>query len=328
MDMNTTDDTLDPRVERTRRVVRRAALDELGHVGYGAFTIESVAARAGVAKSTIYRHWSNKLALIADAFETFPEQMVPTTETGSPRQRVERLVRHVAEIVLDSTFSACIPALVDGAERDPEVRAFHHRFAAEHRRGLVDVLAEGVATGDFPRRLDPELAALTLLGPIFYRRLMSSEPFAPVRTKQLVDTLLGSSAPYDLRPIGWVESPLVNLDAAPKQGREGSPDAWLIFDPEFGEGIRDLEVGSEIIVLTWLDRARRDVLTTYPRDDPTNAERGVFSTRSPDRPNPVGLHRVQVLSIEQLRVRVRDMEALDGTPIVDVKPVLDRCQER
>jgi TetR/AcrR family transcriptional regulator of autoinduction and epiphytic fitness len=173
-------------------VVRQAALDELGEVGYGAFTIESVAARAGVGKSTIYRHWPDKLALIGDAFETFHEEMVPGTETGSVRERVERLVRHVAEVVVDSTFSVCIPALIEGAERDARVRAFHHRYSAERRQALVDLIAEGVTTGELPARLDPELATLALLGPIFYRRLMSGEPFHPDRAGALVATVLGA----------------------------------------------------------------------------------------------------------------------------------------
>jgi len=130
--------------------------------------------------------------------------------------------------------------------------------------------------------------------------------------------------PYVLRPIGRVESPLEDRDAAPKQGVEGSPPAWLVFEPEVIEGLRDLQIGSEIIVLTWLDRACRDVLVVHPRDDPANPERGVFSTRSADRPNPVGLHRVEISAIDGMRVEVRNLEALDGTPIVDVKPVLDR----
>jgi tRNA-Thr(GGU) m(6)t(6)A37 methyltransferase TsaA len=132
----------------------------------------------------------------------------------------------------------------------------------------------------------------------------------------------------DVRPIGRVESPLVDRDAAPKQGDEGSPDAWLVFHPEVGDGLRDLEVGTEIILLTWLDRARRDVLAVHPRGDRRGPERGVFSTRSPDRPNPIGLHRVQIISIDALRIRVRNLEALDDTPIVDVKPVLEPIGER
>lgn len=131
-------------------------------------------------------------------------------------------------------------------------------------------------------------------------------------------------AQYDLRPIGRVDPPLVDREATPKQGDEGSPDAWLVFEPTIAEGLRDLRVGTEVFVLTWLDRARRDVLVVHPRDDPANPQRGVFSTRSADRPNPIGLHRVEIVALDGLRVLVRNLEALNGTPIVDVKPVLDR----
>lgn len=133
---------------------------------------------------------------------------------------------------------------------------------------------------------------------------------------------------YDVRPIGWVESPLVDRETAPKQGDEGAPDAWLVFHPDVAEGIRDLAPGAEVLLLTWLDRARRDVLAVHPRGDPRNPMLGVFSTRSPDRPNPIGLHRVQVVSIDGTRVRVRNLEALHGTPILDVKPVLEPVGER
>ena len=133
---------------------------------------------------------------------------------------------------------------------------------------------------------------------------------------------------YEVRPIGWVESPLVDRDSAPKQGDEGAPDAWLVFRPEVVEGLRDFERGAEIILLTWLDRARRDVTIVHPRGDRSRPARGVFSTRSPDRPNPIGLHRVQIVSIDGSRIRVRNLEALDGTPIVDVKSVLEPLGER
>jgi tRNA-Thr(GGU) m(6)t(6)A37 methyltransferase TsaA len=133
---------------------------------------------------------------------------------------------------------------------------------------------------------------------------------------------------YQVTPIGWVDSPLVDLDTAPKQGDEGSPHAWLVFNLDVSKGIRDLTIGTEIIVLTWLDRARRDVLAVHPRDDPQAPLRGVFSTRSADRPNPIGLHRVQIASIAGTRVCVRDLEALHGTPIVDVKPVLAPLGQR
>ncbi|HVQ95538.1 MAG TPA: tRNA (N6-threonylcarbamoyladenosine(37)-N6)-methyltransferase TrmO [Mycobacteriales bacterium] len=131
-----------------------------------------------------------------------------------------------------------------------------------------------------------------------------------------------------LQPIGWVESPLTDRAAAPKQGDEGSPDAWLVFQPAVRAGLRDLRVGTDVIVLTWLDRADRDVLVVRPRGDAARPLTGVFSTRSPDRPNPVGLHRVTITSIVDTRVGVRHLEALDRTPILDVKPVLDAGAER
>jgi tRNA-Thr(GGU) m(6)t(6)A37 methyltransferase TsaA len=130
------------------------------------------------------------------------------------------------------------------------------------------------------------------------------------------------TTPYEIRPIGYVESPLVDRETAPKQGFEGAPDAWLVFNPDVAEGIRDLAVGADVFVLTWLHQARRDVLAVHPRDDPRNSEKGVFSTRSQDRPNPIGLHRVHIAAIDGPRVFVRDLEAFDGTPIVGVKPVL------
>jgi tRNA-Thr(GGU) m(6)t(6)A37 methyltransferase TsaA len=133
---------------------------------------------------------------------------------------------------------------------------------------------------------------------------------------------------YEVRPIGWVESPLVDRKTAPRQGDEGAPDAWIVFDDDLLEAIADLEVGTDVIVLTWLDRADRSVLTTRPRGDENRPLTGVFSTRSPDRPNPIGLHRVQIAEIRGLRVKVRHLEALDATPVVDVKPVLRSVDER
>lgn len=133
---------------------------------------------------------------------------------------------------------------------------------------------------------------------------------------------------YQVVPIGWVESPLTERSQAPRQGDEGAPDAWLVFEPGYADGIRDLAAGAEIIVLTWLDRAARDVLVTRPRDDPARPPAGVFSTRSPDRPNPIGLHRVRVVAADGLRLLVRPLEALDRTPVLDVKPVLDAGAER
>jgi tRNA-Thr(GGU) m(6)t(6)A37 methyltransferase TsaA len=131
-----------------------------------------------------------------------------------------------------------------------------------------------------------------------------------------------TGGPYDLRPVGRVESTLVDRAGAPLQGSEGAPEAWLVFDESVSTCITDLHPGAEILILTWLHRARRDILRVYPRGNPENAEEGVFSTRSPDRPNPIGLHRVRIVDVDANRILVRDLEAIDGTPIVDVKPVL------
>jgi TetR/AcrR family transcriptional regulator, regulator of autoinduction and epiphytic fitness len=191
---------LDPRIERSRRVIRQAALAELADAGYGAFAIESVASRAGVGKSTIYRHWHDKLDLIADAFETAHEHMVPDIATGTARERVTRLVEHVAEVAIDPTFSRCIPALVEGAERDPRLREFQGRFAAIRRKSLVEAIAAGVAAGEFAPGTDAELATFALLGAVFYGRLMSAGEFEPRRAGALVDAVLPVRAAPAQRP--------------------------------------------------------------------------------------------------------------------------------
>jgi tRNA-Thr(GGU) m(6)t(6)A37 methyltransferase TsaA len=133
---------------------------------------------------------------------------------------------------------------------------------------------------------------------------------------------------FEVRAIGVVESPLVELDKAPKQGDEGAPDAWLRFEPRVRGGLDGLRPGDEVVLLTWLDRASRDVLVVHPRGDLSRPATGVFATRSPDRPNPIGLHRVTVLAVDATRVQVSDLEALDGTPVLDVKPVLGPPDER
>lgn len=127
---------------------------------------------------------------------------------------------------------------------------------------------------------------------------------------------------FEVKAIGRVESPLTDLESAPRQADEGAPEAWLVFEPEMLQGLRGLRPGDEVIVITWLDRARRDVLRVHPRGDTSRAEEGVFSTRSPHRPNPIGLHRVEITATDGRRVRVRQLEAVDGTPIIDLKPVL------
>jgi tRNA-Thr(GGU) m(6)t(6)A37 methyltransferase TsaA len=133
---------------------------------------------------------------------------------------------------------------------------------------------------------------------------------------------------FVVTPIGQVESPLTERAQAPKQGDEGAPEAWLVFTPEVGDGLLDLAAGTEVLVFTWLDRSDRSVLRVHPRGDKTRPQTGVFATRAPDRPNPVGLHRVEIVEVDGLRVRVRNLEALDGTPIVDVKPLLGPIGER
>jgi tRNA-Thr(GGU) m(6)t(6)A37 methyltransferase TsaA len=129
-------------------------------------------------------------------------------------------------------------------------------------------------------------------------------------------------ADLELKPIGRVESPLTDPAAAPKQGEEGGADAWILFDPGVLDGLADTARGDRVVVLTWLDRADRAVLRVHPRDDPSNPLRGVFSTRSADRPNPIGLHEVEVLAVDGNRIQVRPLEAVDGTPVLDLKPVL------
>ncbi len=128
--------------------------------------------------------------------------------------------------------------------------------------------------------------------------------------------------PFEITPIGRVESALTDPASAPNQGDEGAPDAWLALEPAVLEALDGIRAGDEVIVVTWLHRARRDVLRVHPRGDESRAQQGVFSTRSPHRPNPIGLHRVEIVSIEGGRLRVRNLEAVDGTPIVDVKPAL------
>ena len=133
---------------------------------------------------------------------------------------------------------------------------------------------------------------------------------------------------YEVRPVAWVESPLTDRAEAPRQGFLGAPPAWLAVEPDVAEGIRNLQPGDQVILLTWLDRARRDELATVPGDNPASPPLGVFSTRSPNRPNPIGLHRTQILAVEGLRIQVSELEVLDGTPVIDIKPVIDRVGER
>jgi tRNA-Thr(GGU) m(6)t(6)A37 methyltransferase TsaA len=126
---------------------------------------------------------------------------------------------------------------------------------------------------------------------------------------------------YSLRPIGVIRSTLRSLDEAPRQGSEGAPDAWLEVAPAFARALRGITAGDEVIVITWLHRADRTVMEVHPRDEPANPLTGVFATRSSDRPNPLGLHRVTVHEIAGTRLRIGPIEAIDGTPVVDIKAV-------
>lgn len=127
---------------------------------------------------------------------------------------------------------------------------------------------------------------------------------------------------FALHPIGYIESPLRAVHGAPRQGSEGAPDAWLDVSPPFAKGLLGITPGDDAIIVTWLHQADRDVLETHPRNDASLPLAGVFATRSPDRPNPLGLHRVTVRAISGARLRIGPIEAIDGTPVVDIKPVL------
>ena len=127
---------------------------------------------------------------------------------------------------------------------------------------------------------------------------------------------------YTIKPIGVIRSELTQLEDAPMQGDEGAPEAWLELLPSSAPGLTGITVGEELIVLTWLHLAQRDILQVHPRGDINRPITGVFATRSPDRPNPIGLHRVFVLEVKEGKLRVAHLEAIDGTPIVDIKPVL------
>ncbi len=137
-----------------------------------------------------------------------------------------------------------------------------------------------------------------------------------------------SGRTYELRPVGRVESPLSDPAEAPRQGDEGAPLARIVVLPDFWEAARDLREGDDALVLTWLHLGRRDVLSVRPRGDAMRPLTGVFATRSPDRPNPIGLHAVLIETVGENAIAVRGMEAIDGTPVLDIKPVLGGVDER
>ena len=137
-----------------------------------------------------------------------------------------------------------------------------------------------------------------------------------------------TDASFTLVPIGWVSSPLVDQQAAPRQGDEGAPNCFLVFEEAVIPALAGVGPEADFLVLTWLHQAQRAVLQTHPRSDMSRPLEGVFNTRSPDRPNPIGLHRVRVLAVDGNRVQVANLEAIDGTPILDVKPVLGDISDR
>jgi len=182
-------------VIRSRASVLDAALDELAERGYGAFTIDGVATRSGVARSTIYRLWRDRPSLVAAAMEELNQQPRPLgPDDEPPRERVRTLLRHLAEAMRSSRVAACLPALVDGAERDPAVRALHHGYNDRRRAALVEALRAVVEAGDAHPGVDPETAAFALAGAVVYRRLMTASPLGAAEVDTLLETVLGVPA--------------------------------------------------------------------------------------------------------------------------------------
>ncbi len=183
---------LDPRIERSRRVIQDAAIAEMAAVGYGAMTVEAVAKRAGVSKATIYRQWKSKLEIVESALGAMKDEMV-IDEWRAPKERLTRLLTDLAGYLADSDnpSSACIPALVSAAHYDDEVRAFHLRFGRERRAVMSAMVSEGQEVGEIDESFDPDRVVDLLVGPLFYRRLMTADPFPPDEVAALVTTILG-----------------------------------------------------------------------------------------------------------------------------------------
>lgn len=184
---------VDPRITRSRQAVLEAALDELAERGYGGFTIDGVATRSGVARSTIYRLWPERTSLIADAIDALNVQPRPAAENGqTPRQHIATLLHHLAEAMAASRVAACLPALIDGAERDPQLRELHHRYNDRRRAALTAAVAAAVAAGEVRPDVDPELAATALAGAIIYHRVMTRRRFRTADVDALMTTVLGA----------------------------------------------------------------------------------------------------------------------------------------
>lgn len=185
-------DRTDPRIIRSRRAVLDAALAELASRGYGAFSIDGVATRAGVARSTIYRLWPDRVALVADAIDELNQQPPPRPANDeTPRARIVTLIHHLSTAMRNSPVAACLPALIDGAERDRTVRQLHHRYNDRRRAALVAAIADAVEAGEARSDIDPELAAVALAGAVTYRRLMTSHPLQDDEVEPLISTVLG-----------------------------------------------------------------------------------------------------------------------------------------
>ncbi len=181
----------DPRIARSRAVVRAAAREELAAVGLGGFTIDGVATRAGVGRSTIYRHWGDRLALVRDAVASVSPQPPPSDAGGSPRRRIHDLLRHLAEGMIDPATSSFLVAVVGAAERDEQLAAIHHADTDRRRAALVAALQAAREAGEVRADLDPEVAATCLAGAIVYRRLATAHPVAPDEVGALVDEVVG-----------------------------------------------------------------------------------------------------------------------------------------
>lgn len=182
---------MDPRIQRTRDAVLPVALSVLANRGFAGFTMEGVAEVSGVSKSTVYRHWPTKLSLLRDALEELNRQPDVQVEGGPARAQVERLLEHLAAALSDSVVAACIPALIEAAEHHREVAEFLHRYSDRRRSTLTGIIRKGIDEGELPTHLDPELAALSLSGPIFYHRLLTANPFPAGDIPRLVQQVLG-----------------------------------------------------------------------------------------------------------------------------------------
>ncbi|OBF49397.1 TetR/AcrR family transcriptional regulator [Mycolicibacterium monacense] len=189
--MHVTERPPDPRVDHSRRIICSAALEEFAASGYAGFRMDAVATRAGVGRSTVYRHWKNKGALIVDALRTLNTQPDPARDlpTVSARQQVELLLGHLASALSDSAVSSVIPALIHAADQDPDLREHLHAYSAQRRRRLTDTIASAVSAGEV-RAVDPEVASVLLSGAVFYRILMTAEAPDSGDITALVDTVL------------------------------------------------------------------------------------------------------------------------------------------